>query len=185
MNKGFVIWLTGLPGSGKTTIAKHLKDTLIDRGLKVEVMDGDEVRSNLSFDLGFSRQDREIQAKRVTYVSKLLSRNGVVVIVALIAPYQSIREYARQEIDNYVEVYVKASLDECIRRDPKGLYKKALEGKINNLTGLQDPYEEPLSPDLIVNTEEEAVDISVSKILNTLETLEYLLPSSEYQIFAK
>lgn len=166
----FVVWLTGLPGSGKTTIALLLAEKLRQEGLKVEVLDGDEVRKNLSPDLGFSRQDRETHAKRVAYVSHLLARNGIVVIVALISPFRASREYARSLIgkENFIEVWAKCPIEICKKRDPKGLYKKAEEGKINNLTGLQDPYEPPLSPDIVVDTEKEDANSCVNNILSKM-----------------
>jgi len=174
MEKGFVLWLTGLPGSGKTTITNTLAPLLKEEGLRVEVMDGDEVRKSLSSDLGFSKEDREEHARRVTYVSKLLARNGVAVIVALIAPYRSFRQRVREEIENYVEIYVKASVEECIRRDPKGLYKKALAGEIKDMTGIDDPYEEPIDHELTIDTENEAVDECLEKIVGKLKELGYL-----------
>lgn len=180
-DKGFVIWLTGLPGSGKTTIARNLSPKLKAVGLKVELFDGDEVRKQLSPDLGFTKKDREIHAKRVVYLSKILARNGIISIVSLISPYREFREFARTEIgsDNFMEVYVKASLETCIKRDPKGLYKKALNGEITDLTGLQDVYEEPLNPQIIVETEKEQVDDSSSKILKTIHSKGYAqLPES-------
>ncbi len=136
-------------------------------------MDGDEVRRNLSPDLGFTKEDREMHAKRVCYVSKLLARNGTAVIVALISPYRTFRAYARNEIDDFVEVYVKCSLETCIERDPKGLYKKALAGEITDLTGLQDPYEEPDNPELMIDTEQESLDESVGRIVGKLGQLGY------------
>jgi len=171
---GFVVWITGLPGSGKTTIARKLEAKLKDRGLKVEVFDGDEVRKNLSAGLGFSRQDRETHNKRVIYVCKLLARNGVNSIVALISPYRDVREYARKELPKFVEVYCKCSLQECIRRDPKGLYKKALAGEINNMTGIHDPYEKPLNPEVVLDTEHDTAESNVRKILKKLRELGYL-----------
>ncbi|MHA1210779.1 MAG: adenylyl-sulfate kinase, partial [Candidatus Freyarchaeota archaeon] len=150
--EGFGVWLTGLPASGKTTIARALEKALRRRGLRVEVLDGDEVRRNLSPDLGFTRKDRETHARRVAYVAKLLVRNGVAVIVGLISPYRNFREHARKQIGNFVEVWVKCPLEECMRRDPKGLYERALRGEISDLTGIQDPYEEPLNPEVTVDT---------------------------------
>jgi adenylylsulfate kinase len=164
-----VIWLTGLPGSGKTTIANNLELKLRRRGAKVELLDGDVVRKQLSPDLGFTKEDREKHAMRVVYLCKLLSRNGILSIVSLISPYREFRRYARSEINtdnNFVEVYVNCSLETCIARDPKGLYKKALAGEIKDLTGLQDPYEEPQNPEIIVYTEQESVDQSAEKILD-------------------
>jgi len=164
-----VIWLTGLPGSGKTTIARALHPKLKESGFKVELLDGDVVRRELSPELGFTKQDREIHARRVVYLSKLLSRNGIISIVSLISPYREFRKYARSETDvdnNFNEVYVKCSLETCIRRDPKGLYKKALSGEIKDLTGLQDPYEEPESPEIVVDTERQSLEECVNVILD-------------------
>src|SRR6266542_4008541 len=158
-DSGLVIWLTGLPGSGKTTTARFLEKELRFRGLRVETLDGDEVRRNLSPDLGFSRLDREVHAKRVSYVSLLLSRNGIVTIVALISPFQSIRDSARGLIGRFVEVWVKCSVETCSKRDPKGLYKQAQEGKVSSFTGIQDPYEPPVNPEIIIDTEHEDPDL--------------------------
>nr|MDO8083035.1 adenylyl-sulfate kinase [Candidatus Freyarchaeota archaeon] len=174
MREGFGVWLTGLPASGKTTIARALEKALRKKGLNVEVLDGDEVRKNLSPDLGFTKEDRETHAKRVAYVTKLLVRNGVAVIVGLISPFRNFRENARNQIGNFVEVWVKCPLEECIRRDPKGLYKKAINGEINDLTGIQDTYEEPLNPEVMVDTSKESVEESVNKILKKLEDLGYV-----------
>ena len=148
-----VVWLTGIPASGKTTIAILLKDYYKQKNLPVEILDGDELRKTLSSDLGFSEKDRKEHNRRVIFVAKLLAKNGVTTIVPLISPYRETRELARKEIPNFVEVWVKASIDECKRRDPKGLYKKALAGEITNLTGLQAPYEETENPELILDTE--------------------------------
>ena len=172
--KGFVVWLTGIPGSGKTTIGDILIDRLRGMGRKVESLDGDEVRRNLSPDLGFSKEDRETHARRVAYVSKLLARNGVAVIVALISPYRSFREHVRSQIDDFVEVHVDASVEECIKRDPKGLYKKALAGEISDLTGLQDTYEVPETPEVWVPTEDQSPEESAGMIIEKLVHLGYL-----------
>lgn len=177
MNQGAVVWLTGLPGSGKTTIAKELEPRLRAMGQAVEVLDGDEIRKNLSKGLGFSREDRETHLRRVVYVAKLLSRNGVLVIAAFISPYRNIREYARTETTNFLEVFVKCSLETCAKRDPKGLYRKASNGQIKDLTGPQDLYEEPLNPDLVVDTEQLTVSASADLILDKLESLQ-LIPKS-------
>ncbi|MHA1363386.1 MAG: adenylyl-sulfate kinase [Candidatus Freyarchaeota archaeon] len=174
VREGFGVWLTGLPASGKTTIARALEKALRRRGLRVEVLDGDEVRRNLSPDLGFTRKDRETHARRVAYVAKLLVRNGVAVIVGLISPYRNFREHARKQIGNFVEVWVRCPLEECMRRDPKGLYERALRGEISDLTGIQDPYEEPLNPEVTVDTSKESVEESVNKIIKKLENLGYL-----------
>jgi len=171
---GFVIWLTGLPGSGKTTTARLLESELRARGYRVETLDGDEVRKSLSPDLGFSRADREMHAKRVAYVSHLLARNGIVTIVALISPFHSVRAYARKLIGNFVEVWVKCSVDTCKIRDPKGLYKDAVAGKVSNLTGVQDPYEPPSNPEVIIDTEHETPDFCRRKILTSLNDLKYI-----------
>jgi adenylylsulfate kinase len=151
--EGCVIWLTGLSGSGKSSTSKVLESRIKSLGLKVECLDGDDLRRTISPDVGFSRADRELHCRRVTYISSLLSRNGIITIVALVSPYESIRKYARDNIRNFVEVWVKCSLDTCIKRDPKKLYKNATEGKISNMTGIQDPYEPPTSPEVVVDTE--------------------------------
>jgi len=177
MNDGFVVWLTGLPASGKTTVSKELEPRLRKVCQYVELLDGDEIRQNLSKGLGFSREDRETHLRRVVYVAKLLSRNGVGVIAAFISPYRNIREYARKETTNFLEVYVKCSVETCAKRDPKGLYKKASTGQIKDLTGPQDTYEEPLSPDLVVNTEELTVSQSADSIISKLRTM-HLISSS-------
>lgn len=174
MKKGFVVWLTGLPGSGKTTIARILAEGLLKKGLSVEILDGDQVRRQLSPELGFSKEDREVHAKRVAYVSHLLSRNGITTIVALISPFRSFREYARNLIGDFVEVWVKCSLETCIKRDSKGLYKKAIEGTITNFTGVQDPYEPPTNAEVIVDTERESAEESADRIINCLSELGYL-----------
>jgi adenylyl-sulfate kinase len=171
MSDGFTLWMTGLPGSGKSTLAGLLKSKLEqEHGRRVEILDGDEIRKGLSRDLGLSREDREEHAHRVSFVAKLLSRNGVIPIVALISPYKSSRDRAREMIgpERFVEVYVKASLEECEKRDPKGLYAKARKGEINNMTGIQDPYEAPASPDIVVETEADSADGSATAIIAAL-----------------
>jgi len=171
----FVIWLTGLSASGKTTIALQLATKLREHDFKVELLDGDAIRKELSADLGFSRQDRREQIRRVVYLCKLLSKNGITCIVSVISPYRDLRNLAREEIRKvspFIEVFVKCSLESCIKRDPKGLYKKALSGEISNFTGLQDPYEEPLSPDVIVNTDSETVEECVDKIISAIKIRE-------------
>ncbi len=172
--KGFVVWLTGLSGSGKTTIGASLQVQLQELGLRAELLDGDEVRRQLSPDLGFTKADRETHARRVVYLSKLLAKNGIITLVSLIAPYRSFREYARREIVDYVEVYVNTPLETCIKRDPKGLYKKALKGEITDMTGVQDPYEEPVNPELIIETERLTVEESARLILSKLKELKYI-----------
>jgi len=175
-NSGCTVWLTGLPGSGKSTIVTKLETVLRERGANIEILDGDEVRRNLSPDLGFTKEDRETHARRVVFVSKLLSRNGVIVLVALISPYRAFRENARKQIGSFVEVFVRCPLEVCIKRDPKGLYKKALAGEIKDLTGLQDTYEDPLNPEIIVDTDKLSADESVLKIMEELTKLRYLKP---------
>ena len=174
-SQGCVVWLTGLPGSGKTTLARIVEAKLRDLGLQVEVLDGDEVRKNLSPELGFTKEDREMHARRVVYISKLLSRNGIITIVALISPYRASRQAAREAIgSNFIEVWVNASSETCKRRDPKGLYKKASQGHVSNLTGIADPYEPPHSPQLVVETEKESEASSSMRILEYLENKGYL-----------
>jgi adenylylsulfate kinase len=177
--KGFTLWLTGLSGAGKSTLASAVAERLRAEGAAVEVLDGDEVREHLSKGLGFSREDRDINVRRIAYVAKLLCRNGVAVITAAISPYRATREEARREIgDGFIEVYVNASLEECIRRDVKGLYGKAMAGAISSFTGVSDPYEPPTNPDVEVNTERETLEESVEKVLDTLRQRGFL-PGAE------
>ncbi len=177
--QGFTLWFTGLSGSGKTTLARGVERELRDRGLKVEVLDGDVIRTNLSKGLGFSKEDRDTNIKRIGFVCKLLTRNGVAAIASAISPYRGVREYVRQDIGRFVEVYCRCPLDVLIERDVKGLYQKALNGQIENFTGVSDPYEEPLDPEVIVDTDQEDPEESVAKIIAKLEGLEYIPPASE------
>jgi len=172
--RGFTLWLTGLSGAGKSTLATAVGHELRRRGVRVEVLDGDEVRQNLSKGLGFTREDRDTNIRRIGYVAKLLTRNGVVVITAAISPYRAVRDEVRREIGAFVEVYVKASLDECVRRDTKGLYRRALAGEIPQFTGVSDPYEEPLRPELAIDTEREVVGESAARVIDRLVELGYL-----------
>ncbi len=177
--KGFTIWMTGLSGSGKSTLAGILRQRFeTDYDRFVEILDGDEVRKGLSRDLGLSKEDREEHARRVSYLAKVLSRNGVISIVALISPYRTSRASAKEVIgtDRFAEVYIKASLATCEVRDPKGLYKKARSGEITNMTGIQDPYEEPLTPDIVINTEGGSQEKSASEIILGLEKMGFLKP---------
>lgn len=168
MHEGFTLWFTGLSGAGKSTLAQRVSEHLRARGYKVEVLDGDEVRTHLSKGLGFSKEDRDTNIRRIGYVAKLLSRNGVVAITAAISPYREIRDEVRASIANFVEVFVKCPLEELIRRDVKGLYKRALAGEIQGFTGVSDPYEEPLHPEVVVETDRETPEESTRKILRFL-----------------
>jgi len=172
--KGFTLWLTGLPCSGKTTLAKGVEEILLERGLPVEVFDGDEIRTNLTKGLGYSKEDRDTNIRRVGYVCNLLTRNSVVSIAAVISPYQSIRDEVRETIGRFVEVFVDAPLEELIKRDVKGMYKKALAGEIKNFTGIDDPYEPPEKPEVHVHTEQEEPEESTAKIIKTLEILGFI-----------
>ncbi len=173
--KGFTVWLTGLSGAGKTTLARLLEKELSEKGVQVEVLDGDEVRRHLSKDLGFSKIDRDTNIRRIGFVCRLLSRNGVIAIAAAISPYQSVREEVRMMCQGrFVEVYLDCPLDVLIRRDVKGLYRKALAGEIQNFTGLSDPYEVPAHPEIIVSTGRETPENSLARILGRLEELGYL-----------
>ena len=178
MEKGFTVWFTGLSGAGKSTLAGHMASELRRRGLNVEILDGDEVRTNLSKGLGFSKEDRDTNIKRIGYVCKLLSRNGVIAISAAISPYREVRDYNRQQIGNFVEVYVQCSIEALTRRDVKGLYKKALAGEIQNFTGISDPYEPPLTPEMTVDTERQSEAESLQAILSYLER-SGLIPESK------
>jgi adenylylsulfate kinase len=171
---GFTIWFTGLSGSGKSTLSEVIEKRLRSIGRNVEILDGDVVRTHLSKGLGFSREDRDTNIKRIAFVCGLLTRNGVICISAAIAPYREAREWARQEIGNFVEIYVKCPLEVCRQRDVKGLYKLVDEGKIKNFTGVDDPYEEPENPDLVVETSNESIEESINRIFARLQDLGYL-----------
>lgn len=175
---GFTIWFTGLSGSGKSTLSEAIQSRLKARGRNVEILDGDVVRTHLSKGLGFSREDRDTNIKRIAFVCSLLTRNGVVCVSAAISPYREAREWARREIGNFVEVYVKCPLEVCQARDVKGLYKQAAEGKLKGFTGIDDPYEEPEKPELVVETDQETLDESVERIFARLEELGYLEPET-------
>jgi adenylylsulfate kinase len=169
-DKGFTLWFTGLSGAGKTTISAHLETQLRERGSKLEILDGDVVRENLSKGLGFSKSDRDTNIRRIAFVADLLSRNGVPVITAAISPYAEIRDEARALMgERFIEVYVKASVDTCAERDVKGLYAKAFSGEIKEFTGVSDPYEAPESAEVICETESEAPEESAAKLLGYLE----------------
>jgi len=172
--KGFTLWFTGLSGSGKTAIAKLVEQELRARGLKVERLDGDVVRQALTRDLGFSKEDRDKNIERVTFVAKLLTRNGVAVLCSFISPYRERRAKSRREISQFIEVYVECPVEECARRDVKGLYEKAFTGEIENFTGVSDPYEEPEDPEVVCHTAQETLDESVAKVLVCLEQQGYV-----------
>ena len=172
IENGCVIWLTGLSGSGKTTIADKLANFLEEEYNElVEILDGDNVRQHLTNDLGFSKEDRDKNIERVSFLAKLLSRNGVIVICSFISPYQKQRDNVRSMTTNFLEVYIKCPLDVCEKRDVKGLYKKARAGIIKEFTGISDPYEEPLNPEIIVETDKNDVDYCVKQIINKLSLM--------------
>ncbi len=172
--KGFTAWFTGLPCCGKTTIADKIAEMLKQKGYKVERLDGDIVRQDLTNDLGFSKEDRDENIRRVTFVAKLLTRNGVAVLTTFVSPYKEMRNNARKEIKDFVEIYVKCPIELCKKRDVKGMYKKALEGKIKNFTGVDDPYEEPENPEIILYTDKETIEESVQKTIDELIKLGYI-----------
>lgn len=172
--KGATLWFTGLPSSGKSTIGRILERQFRKWKLKVELLDGDVIRTNLSKGLGFSKEDRDANIKRIGFVCHLLSRNGVLAIAAAISPYREVRDYNRRMIGSFVEVYVKASVEECEKRDVKGLYKKARAGEIKGFTGVDDPYEEPLRPEIVCDTEKESPEESAEKVIRRLGELGYL-----------
>lgn len=174
MEPGFTVWLTGLSGAGKSTIAQALAQALQQRGLRVEILDGDVVRQHLSKGLGFSKADRDTNVLRVGWVCQLLNKHGVVAIAALISPYRETRQQLRKMLPRFVEVYVHAPLDVLIQRDVKGLYKKALAGEISNFTGISDPYEPPEHPEVVCHTHQETVEESVGKILAHLQARGWL-----------
>ncbi|MEZ4643168.1 MAG: adenylyl-sulfate kinase [Chloroflexota bacterium] len=169
--KGFVVWMTGLSGAGKTTIALVLEKALKERGLRIERLDGDVVRESLTRDLGFTKEDRDKNIERVTFVAKLLSRNDVGVVCSFISPYQAVRDMVRKQTTNFLEVYVDAPLSVVIDRDVKGLYQKAIAGEIPNFTGISDPFEAPAHPDIHVHTDQETVEESAQIIIGKLEAL--------------
>jgi adenylylsulfate kinase len=166
---GYVIWFTGLSGSGKTTVANSVYYKLQNNYIytpKVELLDGDEVRANLSKELGFSKKDRDTNVRRIGYVANLLARNNVFVLVSVISPYRDIRNELKKTCTNFIEVYCDSSLEECKKRDPKGLYKKAIAGEIKNFTGIDDPYEEPTCPNIHLHTDKESIAESSERVMN-------------------
>lgn len=182
LDRGFVVWFTGLPGSGKTTIANGVAEVLKSKGYRVEVLDGDWVRKTISQGLGFTRKEREQHLIGVAWVARLLARNGVVVLCSFVSPYRDVRERVRRIIEEevpFLEVYVKCSLRECIRRDPKGLYRRALMGEIKNMTGIDDPYEAPERPEVVVDTESSSVKECVETVLRKISELRVMNGSRE------
>ena len=172
--KGVTVWLTGLPSSGKSTIARILEKQLRRWKLKTELLDGDVVRTHLSKGLGFSKEDRDDNIRRIGFVCQLLTRNGVVALVSAVSPYRAVRDEVRRSVGNFVEVYVKTSLAACEKRDVKGLYQKARAGEIKGFTGVDDPYEEPLHAEVVCETEKETAEESASKIIAALKKFHYL-----------
>jgi len=172
--KGVTIWFTGLPSSGKSTVARILERRFRREGLKCELLDGDVVRTNLSKGLGFSREDRDANIKRIGFVAHLLTRNDVIAIAAAISPFREARDYNRKLIGNFVEVYIKCPVEECKKRDVKGLFKKARSGEITGFTGVDDPYEEPLQPEVVCETDKESAEESAERVIRKLEELGYL-----------
>ncbi len=171
-HNGFTLWFTGLSGAGKSTVANVVIQELRARGMKVESLDGDVVRTHLSKGLGFSKEDRDTNIRRIGFVAQLLSRNGVVAVVSAISPYRAVRDEVREMVTDFVEVYVKAPLETVMARDVKGLYRKAIAGEIKEFTGISDPYEEPLNPELVLETDKETVEESARKVLTYLEQTE-------------
>ena len=170
-HQGFTLWFTGLSGAGKSTISAIIEQRLRDAGARVEVLDGDVVRENLSKGLGFSKEDRDINIRRIGFVCELLSRNGVIALVAAISPYRAVREEIRSRIPNFVEIYVECPLEVVTGRDVKGLYKKAIAGEIPQFTGVSDPYEPPLHPEVMVNSAKETPEASAGKVWAKLKEL--------------
>ncbi len=173
--QGAILWLTGLSGAGKTTIAVAVAQELQRRNYPIELLDGDVVRTHLSQGLGFSKQDRDINVRRIGFVANLLSRNGIIAIVAAISPYREIREELKQTTTNFIEIYIDAPLAVCESRDVKGLYAKAKAGQIQHFTGISDPYEEPINPDIICQTDKFTIEQSVNQVLDYLERLGLIL----------
>lgn len=176
--KGVILWFTGLSGSGKTTISKGVERELRGRQCLVEVLDGDAIRTHLSKGLGYSKQDRDTNIRRIGFVANLLSRNGAIAITAAISPYRETRDEVRQMSENFIEVYVNAPLAVCEARDVKGLYARARAGEIKGFTGIDDPYEEPLNPEIVCYTAQESVEESVTKVVDYLDVLSYLPPKT-------
>lgn len=165
---GLTVWFTGLSGAGKTTISQYVRDNLIEKGYRVEHLDGDVIRQTLTRELGFTKADRDDNIRRVGFVAHLLTRNNVIVLVSVISPYQDIRNEVREKIGAFIEIYVKAPLEICKKRDVKGLYQRAQAGEIKNFSGIDDPYEPPINPDLICNTNLESIEESAGKVVQKI-----------------
>lgn len=172
--QGFTVWFTGLSGSGKSTIGKRLQERLKSRGFRVELLDGDEVRRHLSKGLGFSKEGRDTNIRRIGFVAELLTRNGIVAITTAISPYREIRDENRALIGRFVEVFVDCPVEECIKRDAKGLYKKAIAGEIKQFTGISDPYQPPLCPEVHLHSDRQSVEECVERIMDKLKELRYI-----------
>lgn len=175
--QGVTLWFTGLSGAGKSTIARRVEEILRERGEPVEWLDGDAVREHLARDLGFTREDRQRNVERITYVAKLLTKHGVIVLVSAISPYRESREYARNQIGRFVEIFVDAPLDVVIARDVKGLYKRALAGEIDHFTGVSDPYEPPKNPEITLDTVRESVEQCARRVIDYLEAHRWITPA--------
>ena len=167
---GLTVWFTGLSSSGKTTISQAVREKLLQAGHKVEWLDGDAVRQHISKGLGYSKEDRDENIRRIGFVAELLTRNGVIVLVSAISPYRAVRDEMRVRIGNFLEVYVEAPLEVCQQRDINGIYRRALSGEIQHVTGMDDPYEPPLSPDVVCHTGRETRDESVAKVMDRVES---------------
>jgi len=182
--KGFTIWFTGLSGAGKSTLANLLEPELKARGCKVEILDGDVIRTNLSKGLGFSKEDRDTNIRRIGFVCNLLARNDVIAVAAAISPYREVRDEMRREMQNFVEIYVECPISVLAERDVKGLYKKALAGEIKNFTGIDDPYEPPVNPEVTVHSDSETPEQSLAKILAKLEEMQLLPAVKDAALYA-
>jgi adenylyl-sulfate kinase len=174
LEKGTLIWFTGVPASGKSTIATAVEKELKRRGIKVENLDADEIRANLSPDLGYTPEARDINTKRLAFMGKIMARNGVCTLVAAVSSLRAFRDRARDWVDNFVEVWVRCPLEECRSRDPKGLYARADRGEVNDIAGLHQPYEEPLNPELVLETKESTAEECAAKVIAKLEELGYI-----------